>query len=150
MKSIPFLLLVAILILPNSVSLARTPLAPLPQAQQRPPDGGTRELLISIFIPSMPSEPFTATVSTEWIRQLPDGSSITWRNRRAVARDATGRIFQERRTFVPEGRQGESVVTQIEISDPIAHELYVCRVSERVLPARIVFGSGGCLTPCTI
>jgi len=132
MKKIPFLLLCASFIMPNSVSLAQEPLAPLPQPQQRPQDGGTRELLISIFIPSMPNAAFTATVNTEWIRQLSDGSSITWRNHRTVARDAAGRIFQERRTFVPEGRQGESVVTQIEISDPAAHELYVCRVSERV------------------
>jgi hypothetical protein len=132
MKRIPFLLLCATFILPNSVSLAQEPLAQLPQAQQRPQDGGTRELLISIFIPSMPNAAFTATVNTEWIRQLSDGSSITWRNHRTIARDAAGRIFQERRTFVPEGRQGESVVTEIDISDPVAHELYVCRTSERV------------------
>ena len=130
MKGISFLLLCGAFTLTNSVSLAQ---APQPQAQQqRPLDGGTRELLISIFIPSMPNAPFTATVNTEWIRQLPDGSFITWRNHRTVARDAAGRIFQERRTFVPEGGKGESIVTQIEISDPVAHELYICRASERV------------------
>jgi len=131
MKRIPFLLLSATFILPNSVSLAQTPQTSS-QRIQRPPDGGTRELLISIFIPSLPSAPFTATVNTEWIRQLPDGSSITWRNHRTVARDATGRIYQERRTFIPEGGKGESVVTQIEISDPVASEFYVCRTSEQV------------------
>ena len=131
MKSISFLLLCGAFTLPISISLAQTPQPEAPQLL-RPSDGGTREMLISIFIPSTPSAPFTATVNTEWIRQLPDGSSITWRNHRTIARDATGRIFQERRTFVPEGGKAESVVTQIEISDPAAHELYICRTSERV------------------
>ena len=121
MKSIPFLLLAGFLILPNSVSLAQAP-----QQPQRVPDGGTREVLISILIPSLPNAPFTATVNTEWIRQLPDGSTITLKNRRAIARDAAGRIFQERRALVPDDGKAQSGVTQIEISDPVAHELYIC------------------------
>jgi hypothetical protein len=131
MKSIPFLLLCAALILSGSVSWAQAPQGS-EQHPQRPLDGGTREFLVSIFIPSTPNAAFTATVNTEWIRQLPDGSSITWRNHRTVARDAAGRIYQERRTFVPEGGKGESVVTQIEISDPVTREFYVCRTSEQV------------------
>src|SRR6266849_1829155 len=121
MKSIPFLLLAGFLILPNSVSLAQAP-----QQPQRVPDGGTREVLISILIPSLPNAPFTATVNTEWIRQLPDGSTITLKNHRAIARDAAGRIFQERRALVPDDSKTTSGVTQIEISDPVAHELYIC------------------------
>src|SRR6266481_1940085 len=111
MKSIPFLLLAGFLILPNSLAQA-------PQEPQRPPDGGTREVLISILIPSLPNAPFTATVNTEWIRQLPDGSTITLKNHRAIARDAAGRIFQERRALVPDDGKTKSGVTQIEISGP--------------------------------
>src|SRR3981189_1245110 len=127
MKSVPFLLLAGLLLLPNSLSLAQT----LPQPQ-RVPDGGTREVLISILIPSLPNAPFTATVNTEWIRQLPDGTTITLKNHRAIARDTAGRIFQERRSLVPDNGQIESAVTQIEISDPVSHELYICVPSERV------------------
>jgi hypothetical protein len=127
MKSIPFLLLAGFLILPNSLSLAQAP-----QEPQRLPDGGTREVLISILIPSLPNAPFSATVNAEWIRQLPDGSAITLKNHRAIARDAAGRIFQERRILVPEGGKIESIVSQIEISDPVSHELYICVPSERV------------------
>jgi hypothetical protein len=127
MKSIPFLLLAEFLILPSSLSLAQAP-----QEPQRLPDGGTREVLISILIPSLPDAPFTATVNTEWIRQLPDGSTITLKNHRAIARDTAGRIFQERRSLVPDGGQIESAVSQIEISDPVSHELYICVPSERV------------------
>ena len=121
MKSIPFLLLAGFLILPNSVSLAQAP-----QQPQRVPDGGTREVLISILIPSLPNAPFTAAVNTEWIRQLPDGSTITLKNHRAIARDSAGRIFQERRALVPDDGKINSGVTQIEISDPVTHELYIC------------------------
>jgi hypothetical protein len=130
MKSIPFLLLSGFLIMPNSVSLAQTPQSP-PQQSQRPPDGGTREVLISILIPSLPNAPFTAIVNTEWIRQLPDGSAITLKNHRAIARDAAGRIFQERRALVPDDGKSKSGITQIEISDPVSHELYICIPYER-------------------
>src|SRR6266481_7146604 len=119
MKSIPFLLLAGFLILPNSLAQA-------PQEPQRLPDGGTREVLISILIPSLPNAPFTATVNTEWIRQLPDGSTIILKNHRAIARDAAGRVFQERRALIPDDGKTQSGITQIEISDPVTNELYIC------------------------
>lgn len=125
MKSAPLLLLSGFLVVPNSVSLAQS------QQPQRVPDGGTREVLISILIPSLPNAPFAATVNTEWIRQLPDGSAITLKNHRAIARDAAGRIFQERRYLVPDDGKTKSGVSQIEISDPVAHELYICIPQER-------------------
>lgn len=99
---------------------------------QRPPDGGAREVLVSILIPSLPNAPFTATVNTESIRQLGDGTTITMKNHRAMARDDAGRIFQERRLLVPEDGKHESIVTQIEISDPVAHKLYICVPREKV------------------
>ena len=37
---------------------------------ERPPDGGSREVLVSILIPSLPNAPFSAVVNTESIRQL--------------------------------------------------------------------------------
>jgi hypothetical protein len=98
----------------------------------QPRDGGTREVLVSIFIPSIPNAPFSATVSTESIRQLGDGSRIRLVNHRAIARDAAGRVFQERRLLVPDDGKHESVVTQIEIQDPLGHNLYICRPREQV------------------
>lgn len=120
-------LFAAALILSGYLSVAqRTPGSP------RPPDGGSREVLISILIPSLPNAPFSATVNTESIRQLGDGATITLKNHRAIARDKAGRIFQERRLLVPEDGKHESVVTQIEISDPVGHRLYICIPTERV------------------
>ena len=133
-KTIPFLLLSELLTLANSVSLAQAPQRQQQPAQQsqRLADGGTREVLISILIPSLPDAPFAATVRTEWIRMLPDGSSITLKNHRAIARDKAGRIFQERRTLVPDDGKSESGISQIEISDPVSHRLYICVPQELV------------------
>jgi hypothetical protein len=149
MKRIPFFLLSVLLILPISISLAQAPQQPHQQTQ-RLPDGGTREVLISILIPSIPNAPFSATVDTEWIRQLPDGSAITLKNHRTIARDAAGRIFQERRVLVPDDGKSKSGVTQIEISDPVAHELYICIPYERTCqleeffpPESIPYGAPG-------
>src|SRR5664279_6066568 len=64
-------------------------LAQTPQGQKSTgiPDGGTREVLVSIFIPSLPGMPFTATVDTEWVRFLSDGTRTALTNHRMVARD---------------------------------------------------------------
>lgn len=132
MRSALFLSLIGSLILLRASCLAQAP-----PEQPRPHDGGTREVLISILIPSLPDAPFSATVATESIRQLADGSRITLVNRRAIARDSAGRIFQERRLLVPEDGKHESVVTQIEISDPVAHELYICVPRDRVCQVEV-------------
>jgi hypothetical protein len=113
------------------------PLVPATSAQTthegpRIPDGGTREVLVSIFIPSIPGAAFTATVNTESVRALADGTRITLKNHRLIARDKSGRIFQERRLLVPEDGKQESVVTQTEITDPVSHEQYICLPQERV------------------
>lgn len=121
------LLLAGFLFLRGFLSLSQAP-----PERPRPPDGGTREVLISILIPSLLNAPFSATVATESVRQLADGSRITLANRRAIARDTAGRIFQERRLLVPEDGKHESIVTQIEISDPVSHQLYICVPRERV------------------
>jgi len=107
-------------------------LARAQERTQRPRDGGMRGVLISIFISSIPNALFTATVNTESVQQLADGNSITLKNHRAIARDEDGRIFQKRRVLVPEDSKHESVVTQIEISDPVTHRLTICIPREQV------------------
>jgi hypothetical protein len=91
-----------------------------------PMDGGMQQRIISIFIPSLPNAPFSATVNTTSSRLLSDGTTITVVNHRRVVRDRAGRIFQERRMLVPDDGKHKSLVTQIEISDPVAHNLYIC------------------------
>lgn len=127
MKSSLFALLAGSLILIVAPTFAQAP-----PERRRPPDGGTREVLVSILIPSIPNAPFSATVSTESVRMLADGGRITLVNHRAIARDGAGRIFQERRLLVPLDGDHESVISQTEISDPVAHELYICKLDEHV------------------
>lgn len=130
MKRVPLFLPVVSLFLLVPLSNAQESVKP-----QRPlhaPDGGTIEHFTSIVIPPKADAPFTATVNTEWIRNLPDGSNITLKNHRSVARDARGRIFEERASFVPDDGKHESVVYQVEISDPATRQRYVCRIAERV------------------
>ena len=98
----------------------------------RPPDGGVRQVLVSTLIPSLPNAPFTATLETTTSQQLPNGAEIRMKNRRMIARDSDGRIFQERRLLVPDDGKHESVLTQIEISDPLKHQLFICVPPEQV------------------
>jgi hypothetical protein len=132
MTGTPFPLLSLAVVLTMHTVAAPSSAAQNLQLPQRPPDGGTREVLVSILIPSLRNAPFTATVNTQWIRQLADGTTITLVNHRTIARDRAGRIFQERRLLVPDDGKHESVVTQTEISDPVAHNLYICVPAQRV------------------
>ena len=124
MTTIPKFLFSAFLLVPLSFSAAQEQREPL-----HAPDGATIERFASISIPAMANAPFTANVNTQWVRHLADGSNITLISHRAIARDAEGRVFEERRMFVPDDGKHEAVAYQIEISDPVAHVQYVCRVS---------------------
>ena len=72
----------------------------------------------SIAVPPIPDAPFSATVETEWTRYLDSGARMVLRNRRLVARDSLGHVFQERRTFVPDGSRVPSQVWRTELAEP--------------------------------
>ena len=102
------------------------------QAPTHTPDGRVFEHLQSVTILPKPSAPFSATVTTEWTRSLADGTTVTLKNHRTVARDSTGRIFQERRYLTPDGDRQESAITALEYFDPISHELLTCSPATRI------------------
>jgi hypothetical protein len=113
-----------------------TPASLLMQAQStedvlHAPDGNSREMITSIFISPLANAPFQATVTAEWTKHLPDGSTTVVKNHRLVVRDSQGRIYQERRTLVPEGSSRESQIFRIEISNPVTHTKYFCTPSLR-------------------
>lgn len=58
--------------------------------------------------------------------KLADGGTITLMNRRRIARDSDGQIYQERWFLVPKNGNIESEMTTIQVSDPRAHSLYNC------------------------
>jgi hypothetical protein len=90
------------------------------------PDGGTRQRVESVVIPATRNAPFSAVVTTEWTKIMPDGSKQTVRNHRTVARDSTGRVFEERRYFTPDGDKRETRLLELDYRDPNRHEVAVC------------------------
>lgn len=118
---------------PQSTQIAaqggpQTTTQPGPQKQPKyyVQDGGVSETLESIVIPPKAGAPFTLTLQTEWVKTLNDGGTITLVNQRKIARDASGRIYQERWYIVPKTGKMQSEMTTIQISDPNAHTHYNC------------------------
>jgi len=94
-------------------------------------DGGVTETLQSIYIPPLVGAPFSATVHTEWVREIPGGGTYTAVNQRRVARDGRGRIYEERWLLVPKDSGVESKMNVVQIADPNQHTLYNCWVEQR-------------------
>lgn len=95
------------------------------------PDGGSYERLRSIDVPVRAGAPFRAQVSTSWKRRLEDGTETTIYNRRTIARDSTGRVFEERRAFSPDGNTKATNVTEYDFDDPSMKTTTVCTVATR-------------------
>jgi hypothetical protein len=96
------------------------------------PDGGFQLIIDSIDIPTVPGAPFSATVRTEVVRRLEDGSILMRKNHRLVARDSSGRVFQERRALSPDDDKAQSRLTSLEFRNPVSHEIYRCDPQGRV------------------
>lgn len=121
------------------LALASSLLAQESDAGRHAPDADAMEMIPSITITAVPNASFSSVVTTEWTKTLADGSTMTRENHRVVVRDSAGRIFQERRTFVPKGAQAEPQVRWTEISDPLAHTKYFCRADSHVCTLRAYY-----------
>lgn len=97
-----------------------------PQDALHAADGNSFTRIVSIFIAPIPNAPFTATVSTEWTRQTSDGATVVVKNRRMVARDSQGHVFEERRRFVPADSNSQSLLFQMDYVDPVQHTRTLC------------------------
>lgn len=97
-------------------------------APMHAPDFRAQQKLAPLYFPPKPNAPFMAIAKTLWVQTLPDGSTVTRENARAVARDMDGRIFQERRTFVsvPSDPREKSVAYLNLYTDPTDHTMYSC------------------------
>lgn len=94
-------------------------------------DGGTNEVLQSIFIPPKAGAPFRLLLETEWAKPMFGGGTFTLTNRRRIMRDSAGRIYQERMGFVPKGSKDVPAVSVIQIGDPVKHTLLNCFVGPK-------------------
>ncbi len=95
------------------------------------PDGGTVLEIQSIAILPLTGAPFSATIETEVVRILADGTTETVKSRRMVARDSAGRIFQERKRFSPTGDTQPTATRALQYRDPNRHEFDDCIVAEK-------------------
>jgi hypothetical protein len=97
------------------------------QEPSRGPDGGTSGAHVSgVEILAIQRKPFSANTSTDWIRTLQDGSSVTLHLDAFLARDGEGRIYRERHRFVPAAAQGPAPLEEIHLTDPVARIDLLC------------------------
>ncbi|MGH9606667.1 MAG: hypothetical protein ACRD3N_13330 [Terracidiphilus sp.] len=127
-RNLPFLA-VFLLLLASSAVLPAQDTAPT-----RAPDFHAPYLIAPLYFPPVANAPFMAIAKTLVVRILPDGSTVTSQNARVVARDMDGRIFQERRRFVPVPNPDNrpSLVRVNDYYDPLAHTVYDCNPYTRV------------------
>jgi len=117
-----------------AVSLCLPALLPAQDsAPTHAPDFRAPQRIAPPDFPPVANAPFMADAKTTWVQILPDGSTVTRQNERVVARDMDGRLFQERRTFVPvpnpTTRQSTPYVN--EFDDPVAHTRNICIVATK-------------------
>src|SRR5262245_8089793 len=113
-----------------------------PQEPQHAPDGAPRAMITSIVVPPIPDAPFSATVETEWTRYLENGGRQVLTNRRLIARDGAGRVFQERRLFVAPGSPIQSQVWRTELAESSTHTNAYCDTRSRIGELRFYGGPG--------
>jgi hypothetical protein len=94
----------------------------------RGPDSGTQTHVTGIEVLPLPGKPFSGRSTTQWTRTLEDGTVLTTHLFAQVARDSQGRIYRERRNFVPVDSDEQSRLSEIMIFDPISHTRTVCQV----------------------
>ncbi len=103
--------------------------------------GIAREFVPSIYVPPLSNSPFSATVTTELTHTLEEGTTQSTWNQRRIMRDGSGRVYQERASFVPKNGDRQPQVTTIEISDPSTHKRLVCQTQAKSCTARPYAGT---------
>lgn len=84
-----------------------------------PPDyRGVQTYVPGIFITPIPNAPFTADVEIVSHQKLPNGTENVRTTINHIARDSAGRIYNERRQFVPATFKGEPRLLSAHIYDP--------------------------------
>jgi hypothetical protein len=83
-----------------------------------PPYRGVTTLVGGVFVTPVPGTPFSAVVQIESTQFLPDGTSARRKSIANIARDSQGRIYNERRAFLPSSVTGTPEVLSSHIFDP--------------------------------
>jgi hypothetical protein len=110
-KRFSYLLSVAILSAPLGFGQQTTTTTP-------PPYRGVNVRIDGVFVTPVPSVPFSAVVELESSQVLPDGSTDEKKTFNNIARDAAGRIYNERRSMTPASFNGTPRILMMHIYDP--------------------------------
>ena len=113
------------------VTSAVTALTLSAQEPLRGPDGGTTYHVAGVELLSIPGKPFSAKSRTDWTRTLEDGTVVKTHLEANLGRDNQGRIYRERRSFVPDGSDQSSRLLSVMIYDPVAHTQTICPMATR-------------------
>jgi hypothetical protein len=101
------------------------------QEPSRGPDGRTSYHVSGIEVLPIAGKPFFGKDSIEWTRKLEDGSTVSTHLDAVVARDSEGRIYRERRHFVPASSTKESRLEAIIVYDPTSKTKTECTLATR-------------------
>lgn len=99
------------------------------QEPVRAPDGGTTTHVDGVDLLALPGRPLTGKSSVEWTRTLEDGSTVSVHEIANLARDSQGRMYRERRNWVPVDSALEAPLTEMQFFDPIAKTKTICAIS---------------------
>jgi hypothetical protein len=98
------------------------------QDAARGPDGGTTTHVGGVELLAVPDKPFSGKSNIEWTRTLEDGSIITTHLQANLARDAQGRMYRERHSFVPLTADPATPFNEIHLYDPVTRSQTLCNV----------------------
>lgn len=121
----------AAILLSGSVLAVQVVVAQEASEPMRGPDGHTSYHVAGIEVLPVTGKPFFAKDNIVWTRKLEDGSTVTTQLFAVVARDSQGRIYRERRSFVPANSDKESRLQEIMVFDPVAKTKTACVLATR-------------------
>jgi hypothetical protein len=101
------------------------------QEPVRAPDGGTISHVDGVDLLAIPGRPLTGKSSVEWTRTLEDGSTVSVHEIANLARDSQGRMYRERRRWVPVESDLEAPLIEMQFFDPIARTKTICTVGPK-------------------
>jgi hypothetical protein len=101
------------------------------QVPSRAPDGGTSFHVDGVDLLPLPGMPLTGKSSIIWTRTLEDGSTVTVHLEANLARDSAGRMYRERRSFVPLNSDQQPRLFEIMLFDPAARTKTTCTLATK-------------------
>jgi hypothetical protein len=101
-----------------SLSLGPKSLAQETTTQTPPQYRGVQTHVEGAWVTPVPNVPLTAVVELTSTQTLGDGTTLSKKTFNNIARDSQGRIYNERRTMVPETSNETPVILSMHVFDP--------------------------------